>query len=145
MRQRIRPSAPTNAPRGLSLAERLPMRSMTRMWQMLLKALEEVAAAPNAMMAAEMAVIRLTHVSELPSPEELVKRLKDAPRPPEPPQGGGGGGVAAPMPRRVRPVAVPRPMARPAPPVAAAVAPRVTPCWLRRSSRRWRATRPSIT
>ncbi|PJE31535.1 DNA polymerase III subunit tau [Pseudooceanicola marinus] len=90
---------PDERARGLSLAERLPMRSMTRMWQMLLKALEEVAAAPNAMMAAEMAVIRLTHVSELPSPEELVKRLKDAPRPPEPPQGGpggGGGGAYAP-------------------------------------------------
>jgi len=48
------------------------------MWQMLLKSLEEVAMAPNAMMAAEMAVIRLTHVADLPSPEELVKKLKDA-------------------------------------------------------------------
>ena len=37
-------------------------------WQMLLKALEEVATAPNAMMAAEMAIIRLTHVAELPTP-----------------------------------------------------------------------------
>ena len=27
------------------------------------------------MMAAEMAVIRITHVSDLPSPEELVKKL----------------------------------------------------------------------
>ena len=52
---------------------RLPMRVLTRMWQMLLKALEEVAAAPNAMMAAEMAVIRLTHVADLPSPEELIR------------------------------------------------------------------------
>ena len=89
--------APDERARGISLAERLPMRAMTRMWQMLLKALEEVAAAPNAMMAAEMAVIRLTHVAELPSPEELVKRLKDAPRPPEGPNGGpnGGGGMPA--------------------------------------------------
>jgi DNA polymerase-3 subunit gamma/tau len=46
---------------------------------MLLKALEEVAAAPNAMMAAEMALIRLTHVADLPTPEELVRRLADAP------------------------------------------------------------------
>ena len=56
------------------------MRALTRMWQMLLKALEEVAAAPNAMMAAEMAMIRLTHVADLPSPEELVRRLTEAPR-----------------------------------------------------------------
>ena len=54
------------------------MRVLTRTWQMLLKALEEVATAPNAMMAAEMAIIRLTHVAELPSPEELVRRLADA-------------------------------------------------------------------
>ena len=44
------------------------MRVLTRMWQMLLKALEEVARRPNAMMAAEMAVIRLTHVADLPTP-----------------------------------------------------------------------------
>ena len=82
--------SPDERARGIDLAGRLPMRAMTRMWQMLLKALEEVAAAPNAMMAAEMAVIRLTHVAELPSPEDLVRRLKDHPQPPGPPGGGGG-------------------------------------------------------
>ena len=50
------------------MAQRLPMRVLSRMWQMLLKSLEEVALAPNAMMAAEMAVIRLTHVADLPDP-----------------------------------------------------------------------------
>jgi DNA polymerase-3 subunit gamma/tau len=59
------------------------------MWQMLLKALEEVQAAPNAMMAAEMAIIRLTHVADLPSPEELVRKLQDMPAPASPPPGGG--------------------------------------------------------
>ncbi|WP_407494464.1 DNA polymerase III subunit gamma/tau [Pseudooceanicola sp. MF1-13] len=83
--------SPDERARGVSLAERLGMRSLTRMWQMLLKALEEVAAAPNAMMAAEMAVIRLTHVAELPSPEELVRKLKEQPMPPAGPSGGGGG------------------------------------------------------
>jgi len=51
-----------------------------------------VAQAPNAMMAAEMAVIRLTHVADLPTPEELVRKLPDLP-PPGP--GGGGGGMVA--------------------------------------------------
>ncbi|MDH3263902.1 MAG: DNA polymerase III subunit gamma/tau [Paracoccaceae bacterium] len=78
--------APEERTRGIAMAERLPMRALTRMWQMLLKALEEVAQAPNAMMAAEMAVIRLTHVSTLPSPEELVAKLQENP----PPSGGGG-------------------------------------------------------
>jgi DNA polymerase III subunit gamma/tau len=103
---KINPAAaedPTTPPdeqtRGLDMASRLPMRAMTRMWQMLLKAIEEVALAPNAMMAAEMAVIRLTHVADLPDPETLVKKLQDSPRPPAMPGGapaGGGGTVHAP-------------------------------------------------
>ncbi|MDE9449542.1 DNA polymerase III subunit gamma/tau [Aliiroseovarius sp. Z3] len=74
--------------RGQAMAEALPMRVLSRMWQMLLKAIEEVSIAPNAMMAAEMAIIRLTHVADLPSPEELVRKLKDQPVPPVGPSGG---------------------------------------------------------
>ena len=87
---------PDERARGQTMAHKLPMRILTRMWQMLLKALEEVAAAPNAMMAAEMAIIRLTHVADLPSPEELIRKLQDTPVPPAPsggpsgPSGGGG-------------------------------------------------------
>ena len=81
---------PDERARGLDFAARLPMRVLARTWQMLLKALEELATAPNAMMAAEMALIRLTHVAELPTPEDLVRRLTEAP-PPAPPGGGGGG------------------------------------------------------
>jgi DNA polymerase-3 subunit gamma/tau len=92
--------------RGQGLVERLPMRVLTRMWQMLLKALEEVRLAPNAMMAAEMAIIRLTHVADLPTPGELVQKLKDVP-PPQPPAGGPGGGRTAPQPAPA-PSAAPR-------------------------------------
>src|SRR6056297_1743663 len=84
---------PDERSRGQSMAAALPMRVLTRMWQMLLKALEEVAEAPNAMMAAEMAVIRLTHVADLPTPEDLLRKLRDTPLSPGP--GGGGGTVAA--------------------------------------------------
>ena len=72
---------PDERARGLDFAARLGMRPLARMWQMLLKALDEAATAPNAMMAAEMAIIRLTHVAELPSPEELVRRLSEEPQP----------------------------------------------------------------
>ncbi|MFY0596972.1 MAG: DNA polymerase III subunit gamma/tau [Cognatishimia sp.] len=89
--------SPDERARGQAMAENLPMRVMTRMWQMLLKAIEEVSAAPNAMMAAEMAIIRLTHVADLPSPEELVRKLQNTPVPPTPPNGGGGGGAPAPQ------------------------------------------------
>ncbi|MHA6325505.1 DNA polymerase III subunit gamma/tau [Roseivivax sp. CAU 1753] len=86
--------SPEERSRGQSLSQTLGMRPLTRMWQMLLKALDEVAAAPNAMMAAEMAVIRLTHVAELPSPEDLVRKLQSEapPQAPSPAPGGGGGG-----------------------------------------------------
>jgi DNA polymerase-3 subunit gamma/tau len=79
--------SPDERVRGRDMAARLPMRSLTRMWQMLLKALEETSAAPNTMMAAEMAIIRLTHVAELPSPEDLVRKLAETPVPPPPPGG----------------------------------------------------------
>jgi len=79
---------PDERARGQAMAGQLSIRVLSRMWQMLLKALEEVGQAPNAMMAAEMAVIRLTHVADLPSPEELVKKLAGIPPPPMPPAGG---------------------------------------------------------
>jgi DNA polymerase-3 subunit gamma/tau len=105
---------PDERARGLDLAARLGMRALTRMWQMLLKALEEVAAAPNAMMAAEMAVIRLTHVADLPTPEDLVRRLSGAAPVPAAahPAGPGPGGNGA----------VPRGAAVPSGPGAQAVA-----------------------
>jgi len=82
--------APDERTRGQAMAAALPMRVMARMWQMLLKALEEVAMAPNTMMAAEMAVIRLTHVADMPTPGELVKKLQDATPPPQNPTPSGG-------------------------------------------------------
>ena len=81
--------------RGREMAERYPMPVLSRMWQMALKALEEVAQAPNAMMAAEMAVIRMTHVADMPTPGELVAKLKDMTPPPPSPSGGGSGGGGA--------------------------------------------------
>jgi DNA polymerase III subunit gamma/tau len=120
---KITPSAaddPTTPPdersRGLDMAERLPMRVLSRMWQMLLKALEEVALAPNAMMAAEMAVIRLTHVADLPDPETLIRKLQSQPQPPvgggAPAGGSGGGMVHAPSMRMAPPSPARGPMMR---------------------------------
>ncbi len=85
--------SPDERARGQGMAAALPIRVLSRMWQMLLRAIEEVAQAPNAMMAAEMAVIRLTHVADLPTPADLVKQLTETPPPSPPPSGG----AAAPM------------------------------------------------
>ena len=83
--------SPDERSRGQAMATALPMRVLTRLWQMLLKALDEVAAAPNAMMAAEMAIIRLTHVADLPTPEELLRKISGVTPIPTPPAPTGGG------------------------------------------------------
>lgn len=112
---------PDERTRGLAIAEALPMRVMSRMWQMLLKALEEVGMAPNAMMAAEMAVIRLTHVADLPTPEELIKKLQDAT---PPPNGGPGGGARSAPTGGATAIGSPQPThAAPTGPTATAAAP----------------------
>ena len=96
---------PDERSRGLTMAAALQMRTLTRMWQMLLKSLEEVALAPNAMMAAEMAVIRLTHVSDLPTPEDLIRRLQSTPAPqaqaPSPPSSPPSSGPRMSAPSRI--------------------------------------------
>ena len=61
--------------RGRNIAEGVSIKSLSRMWQMLLVSIDEIRLAPNAMMTAEMAIIRLTYVAELPSPEELIKTI----------------------------------------------------------------------
>ena len=110
---------PDERARGQAFAAGLPMRALTRMWQMLLKALEEVGTAPNAMMAAEMAIIRLTHVADLPSPDELIRKLRDtppasaqtpAPRPA--PENGGGSAMRRTARGAARPAILPTPDAK---------------------------------
>jgi DNA polymerase-3 subunit gamma/tau len=56
-------------------AQRLTFPALHRLWQLLLKGLAEVQAAPVPLQAAEMALLRLIHASELPDPADLVKRI----------------------------------------------------------------------
>ena len=72
--------------RGRELSQQLSLAALARIWQMLLKGLGEVQSAPVPLQAAEMALIRLAYVSDLPTPGELVERLS----------GAGGGAQAAP-------------------------------------------------
>lgn len=90
------PSLPAETRKqGTDMAATLAMRTLARAWQMLLKALEEARTAPSPLMAAEMTVIRLCAVADLPSPGDLVRKLssesgESAPSRPAPPSGGGG-------------------------------------------------------
>jgi len=70
---------PDERDRGRTMSAALGISTLSRLWQMLLKAIDEVSLAPNAMMAAEMAIIRLTHVADLPEPEKLVRSLQGTP------------------------------------------------------------------
>jgi DNA polymerase-3 subunit gamma/tau len=64
--------------RGAALADQLSVPVLARAWQMLLKGVGEVETAPDRRAAAEMVLIRLCHVSDLPPPGDLVRRLGSA-------------------------------------------------------------------
>jgi DNA polymerase-3 subunit gamma/tau len=64
--------------RASEMAAALSMPSLAKAWQILLKGLSEVQAAPNPQAAAEMVLIRLVYAANLPDPADLVKRLKDS-------------------------------------------------------------------
>ncbi len=76
------------AARLTSIGAQTSAGTLARLWQMLLKAHDEVRRAPDAMAAAEMAIIRLCYAADLPGPEEALKALRDG----QPPNGLGGGG-----------------------------------------------------
>ena len=65
----------TERTRGKEMAEKLSMPSLTRAWQLTLKGVGEVQTAPNALQAAQMALVRLAHAADLPSPAVLVRQL----------------------------------------------------------------------
>src|SRR3954464_8368845 len=63
-------------------ASRLSYAAVHRLWQLLLKGLAEVHGAPMPLEAAEMALLRVIHASELPDPAALLDRLAGAERGP---------------------------------------------------------------
>ena len=84
---------PDERKRGAELAGKLPMRALTRAWQILFKGYDEVARANNGLQAAEMVLIRLAYAADLPSPDDLIAKLANQPAPAPGPQ------TMMPMPR----------------------------------------------
>jgi DNA polymerase III subunit gamma/tau len=66
--------------RGRAFAAKLSMRVLSRAWQMLLKGLEEVAAAGRPLAAAEMVLVRIAYAADLPTPDEVIRSLGDGAR-----------------------------------------------------------------
>lgn len=62
--------------RGKALAEPLALPVLGRTWQLLLKGLDEVRMSPSASQAAEMVLIRLSYMADLPSPADVIRKLQ---------------------------------------------------------------------
>ena len=59
------------------LGDKLSPAQLSRLWQMLLKALEEAGKAPDPIAAVEMALVRLCAAQKLPPPEDAARLLRD--------------------------------------------------------------------
>ena len=76
----------TERVRAREFASKLSMRVLSRMWQMLLKGIAEVQIATRPAAAAEMVLVRIAYVADLPTPDEAIRMIE---------QNGGGAQAAA--------------------------------------------------
>ncbi|MCC8984552.1 DNA polymerase III subunit gamma/tau, partial [Bradyrhizobium acaciae] len=92
----------TERVRAREFAAKLSTRVLSRMWQMLLKGIAEVQTATRPAAAAEMVLVRIAYVADLPTPDEAIRMMIE--------QNGGGAapatsGSAASTPSRAAPSA----------------------------------------
>ena len=66
----------TERVRARDFASKLSMRVLSRMWQMLLKGITEVQAATRPAAAAEMVLVRIAYVADLPTPDEAIRMIE---------------------------------------------------------------------
>jgi DNA polymerase-3 subunit gamma/tau len=88
--------APEERRRAEALAVGLSPAILSRAWQMLVKGLEEAQRAPDPLAAADMVLIRIAYAADLPSPDDVLRRLGgeptrgeiagSAPKPVDPPR-----------------------------------------------------------
>jgi DNA polymerase-3 subunit gamma/tau len=101
--------------RGRDFAAKLSMRVLSRMWQMLLKGITEAQAATRPAAAAEMVLVRIAYVADMPTPDEAIRMLE--------PNGGASPAIAgSAAPSRAAPA--PGVSSMPSSPARAAAAPR---------------------
>ncbi|MBR72552.1 MAG: DNA polymerase III subunit gamma/tau [Rhodospirillaceae bacterium] len=61
---------------GEILSKKLSIPILTRVWQILLKGLNDIRISNNSLHATEMLIIRLSYASDLPPPSDLIKKLR---------------------------------------------------------------------
>jgi DNA polymerase III subunit gamma/tau len=90
--------AEPDAVRGQAMAAQLSTPVLARTWQMLLKGLDDLRIAPSPLLAAEMLIVRLTCVADLPPPAEIARLLVEGG------PSGDAGGSGPERPRAERPI-----------------------------------------
>ena len=93
------------------------MRVLSRMWQMLLKGITEAQAATRPAAAAEMVLVRIAYVADLPTPDEAIRLIEQ----------NGGASPVAPASAPSRSQGAPTASAIAAAPARSAAAPRAAP------------------
>ena len=66
----------TERVRARDFAAKLSMRVLSRMFQMLLKGITEVQAATRPTAAAEMVLVRIAYVADMPTPDEAIRMIE---------------------------------------------------------------------
>jgi DNA polymerase-3 subunit gamma/tau len=66
----------TERVRARDFAAKLSMRVLSRMWQMLLKGITEAQGATRPAAAAEMVLVRIAYVADMPTPDEAIRMLE---------------------------------------------------------------------
>jgi DNA polymerase III subunit gamma/tau len=102
--------------RARDFAAKLSIRVLSRMWQMLLKGIAEVQTATRPAAAAEMVLVRIAYVADMPTPDEAIRMIDQ--------NGGSSPVVAAREPPRNSPA--PTMSAAAAAPARASAAPRAS-------------------
>ena len=62
--------------RARDFAAKISMRVLSRMWQMLLKGITEVREATRPAAAAEMVLVRIAYVADMPTPDEAIRMIE---------------------------------------------------------------------
>ncbi len=75
----------TERKRARDFATKISMRVLSRMWQMLLRGITEVRDATRPAAAAEMVLVRIAYVADMPTPDEAIRMIE---------QGGGASPAA---------------------------------------------------
>ena len=81
--------------RARDFAAKLSMRVLSRMWQMLLKGIAEAQTATRPAAAAEMVLVRIAYVADLPTPDEAIRMIEQ--------NGGTSSAAASSVPSRSQP------------------------------------------